>query len=105
MRWELGSTDEQEICGGVERRCRRFAVPLKGIVVVLRRHYSVSLSTRLLNSADGEGGRLEIESRAWKLRPVGDTSRYRGSIRRDKKQEKVGKVQSVNTGSASADKM
>ena len=37
--WELGSTDEQEICGGVERRCRRFAVPLKGVVVVLRRHY------------------------------------------------------------------
>ena len=39
MRCELGSTDEQEICSGVERRCRRFAVSLKGVVVALGRHY------------------------------------------------------------------
>ena len=45
MRWELGSTDEQEICSGVERRCRRFVEPLKGAVVVLRNRLGVSLST------------------------------------------------------------
>ena len=50
-----------------------------------------------MSSADGEGGRLEFESRARKRRPVGDTNRYKRSIRRDKKQEKAGKVQSVDT--------
>ena len=31
MRCELGSTDEQDICGAVERHCGRFAVPLRGV--------------------------------------------------------------------------
>ena len=39
MRWELGSTDEKDICVRVGRCCRRSAVPLEGAVVVLRRHY------------------------------------------------------------------
>ena len=39
MRWELGSTDEKDICVGVGRRCRRFAMLLEGAVVVMRRHY------------------------------------------------------------------
>ena len=58
-----------------------------------------------MSSAKGAGGRFEIESGPGKRRPVGDTSRYKRNIRRDRKQEKAGKDQSADTISASADKI